>query len=489
MRSRFEQQLKIGLLAIDKTEVSPKMRDSLTELLAALLEIFKTSEYNEKVFSALENHITKDKQNTGRKGMTLWQIFVLAQVRLCENLSYDALHSFANNHLTLRCLLGVGAVHGGFTKIEFEYQNIYDNVSKLSKELLKELNEIIVKFGHNEIFKKKLDEALHLKSDSFVVESNVHFPTDYNLLQDCTRKCLDAISQLIEKHPEIEGWRKIDNWQKELKGLMRELGKSSSSGGKGKEKRVKKAAKKYLKKAKALENKLENTITDLPIDDIEDLAAHLTLDHFIPLMTKHIDLVERRIIKGETIPHEEKMFSVFEIYTEWIKKGKTRPNVELGKKLNITTDQYNLIIDYQIMDNEQDRDIVLELADRVLEKFDVDSWSFDKGYWNKDNKEILKLYIANVIMPKLGKRNIEEQIEETSKSFKKYKNLHSTIESNINELEHRGLGRCPDRGIHHYSSYIGLGICAYNLKKIGKCILDKEREIVKRNRQILRQVA
>jgi len=37
-------------------------------------------------------------------------------------------------------------------------------------------------------------------------------------------------------------------------------------------------------------------------------------------------------LKGETIPASEKMFSLFEPHTEWIQKGKQRPNVELGHK-------------------------------------------------------------------------------------------------------------------------------------------------------------
>ncbi|MBS3742533.1 MAG: ISNCY family transposase, partial [Candidatus Cloacimonetes bacterium] len=82
--------------------------------------------------------------------------------------------------------------------------------------------------------------------------------------------------------------------------------------------------------------------------------------------------------------------------------------------------------------------------------------------------------------PKLGKRTKAQEAEESSRPFKRLKNKHSAIESNINELEHRGLDRCPDRGIHHYSRYIGLAVCAYNLKKIGRQILNKEREELKR---------
>ncbi len=97
------------------------------------------------------------------------------------------------------------------------------------------------------------------------------------------------------------------------------------------------------------------------------------------LMDKHIDLVERRLIKGEKIPHEEKLFSIFEDYTEWITKGKLRPNVELGKKTSITSDQYGLIIDSLIHENEADSEVVINIADRLLSKHKIGKWSFDKG--------------------------------------------------------------------------------------------------------------
>ena len=194
-------------------------------------------------------------------------------------------------------------------------------------------------------------------------------------------------------------------------------------------------------------------------------------------------------MKGETIAHRGKMFSVFETYTGWITKGKMNPSVELGKKLNITTDQWNLIVECQIMDSQQDRDIVIEMTDRILPKYKVASWSLYKGYWLKENKEILQLEVARVIIPKLGKGNKQEQGEEHRGSFKKLKNKHSAIESNTNELEQRGLDRCPDSGYTHFKMYIGLGVCAYNLKKIGKQILKLAREALEAANKLLKIAA
>jgi hypothetical protein len=475
MRKGFEAQLSLGQTLIEDSYISPKSKHPLDELLKALKMIYCNKSYSERIFEILETHLMSNKKKTGRTGMNLWIIFVLSQVRLCLNTDYCNLHNLANNHKGLRQVLGVH-FESDYSKIQFEYQNIYDNVTMLSDELIKEINVVVLEFGQRVVFKKKENTALRLKTDSFVVESNVHFPTDYNLLWDCSRKCLDAISKHIKKHKHQSGWRKLGDWRYKIKGLMRELGKASASGGKNKQQRIKKSAKDYLSKTKSLLNKIQKEQPLLPIDDMNDLMLHLTLDHFTILMKKHIDLIDRRILKGETIPHSEKLFSVFESFTEWIKKGKSRPNVELGKKLSITTDQYNLIVDYELLTSQQDREIVIDLADRMIRKYKIRSWSFDKGYWSKDNKELLQLEVSKVIMPKLGRRNKAEEIEENSKSFKRLKNKHSAIESNINELEQRGLDRCPDRGINNYKRYVSLGVCAYNLKKIGRELLRQQRK-------------
>jgi len=191
------------------------------------------------------------------------------------------------------------------------------------------------------------------------------------------------------------------------------------------------------------------------------------MDYYVEMLVKHIDLLELRVIKGETIPHEEKVFSIFETYTEWINKGKQHKSVELGKNVQVTSDQYHLIIDFKIMENEVDKSTVILLADRILSKYKVGSWSFDKGFHTKINKELLSLFINDLIMPKKGKLNKSEQLEEHTKKFKKLRNKHSAVESNINALECRGLDRCPDKGYEHFKRYVALGVCAYNLHRIG----------------------
>ena len=263
----------------------------------------------------------------------------------------------------------------------------------------------------------------------------------------------------------------------------RSLGRASGSGGKGKEKRVKNAARDYLLKSNALLDKLEFFINNFESGDVQDISTTIELERFIELMQKHIDLVDRRIMKGETIPHSEKLFSlsagrrgIFEQYTEWVAKGKKRPSVELGKKVGITTDQYNLIVDYQVMENQADSQVVPLLVERTISKFTVYSWSFDKGYWNKENKKLLSENIEMVVLPKKGKCNKEEATEQSSKLFRKLRHKHSAVESNINELENSGLDRYPDRGYDHFKRYVSLAVSAYNLRRIGAELIARERK-------------
>ena len=479
MRKRFDLQLEIGQTPVSDININPKNKNALDQLLAAMKEIYCNSEYNDKIFSIMEKYLPNVDHNNGRPGMNLWTIFVLGQVRMCLGTNYSMLHNLSNNHRLLRQLIGVENVFI-MEPFTFEYQNIYDNVSKLDDAMLRELNDLIVDFGHKEVFKKKETTALRLKTDSYVVESNVHFPTDYNLLWDCGRKCLDMINYFLRKYPHIAGWRKIKNWHSELKSMMRKVGRISSGGGKNKQEKLQKATAMYLEKCGLLLSKLTMEKKFLPIITPADLKRFLALEKYIELFIKHMDLLERRILKGETIPHEEKMMSIFETYTEWIVKGKSRPSVELGKKLTITSDQFHLVLHHKIMNQEHDRDIVVETGDKMLSKYKlINSMSFDKGHWVAENRDLLELEIPLVVLPKLGKCTAKEKEREENKEFKQLKNKHSAIESNINELEHRGLNRCPDRSYMRFAAYVAMGICAYNLKKIGKKILeDRLKELL-----------
>src|SRR6202453_3873946 len=77
-------------------------------------------------------------------------------------------------------------------------QTLKDNVSLLTEDLINEINVLVVKAGHA-LLKKKDPETLEGRCDSFVVESNVHFPTDITLLFDALRKVMTLSARACMK--------------------------------------------------------------------------------------------------------------------------------------------------------------------------------------------------------------------------------------------------------------------------------------------------
>jgi len=471
MRKRFEIQLELGTTPIEEIEIPTKSRDELPPVLRALQYIYIKPEINEKVFKIIEKRINRYKN--GRPGLTLWEILVLGAVRLTLDVNYDRLEHIANYDSIVRELLGVKST--GFQKLKkYSLTSLKENVSKIDDEILEEINEVVVKQGHR--IKKKEGEKIRVKIDSYVLESTVHFPTDINLLLDSGRKIIETLEKIIEE-VSIEGWRKSKYWKRSLKNLSRTIGRISRGGGKQKEKRIKQEVKKYLRTARVIKEKLSKSKEEILgiTNNIKIIGLLESLRYYEQMLQKHIDLVERRIIKGEKIPHEEKVFSIFEPYTEWIQKGKSGKAVELGLKIAVGTDQYGFILTHKVMKKQQDVEVAVPMVKKIKEQYDVESVSFDKGFWSPSNKEQIEKMIEIVVMPKKGKLNKQDSENERSKTFRQLRNQHSAIESNINSLEHHGLNRCPDKGLKNFKKYTALGILSYNLHLLGKLLIDESK--------------
>lgn len=480
MRQRFEQQMTLGTTAIADVTFPLKSRDQLPPTLAALQYIFITPDLNNKIFALLEKKICANKKKTGRNGMDLWHILVLAVVRHAMNTNWDTLEGLSNYHELIRQIMGVhNPRFSESERITFGYQAILDNVSLVDENLLYEINQLVVEAGQK-LLKKKEDEALRLKTDSFVVETNVHFPTDLNLLWDSMRKGLDMIEKL-NKLVKLPGWRKVKSLRKDFKSVFRYTSQIVFRG--KDEKKKKEAVKTYLKAALELKDRCEAIIKTPPVvagSQMKVIAIILSLESYCKYVGTFCNQIERRLIKGETIAAEEKVFSIFEPQTEWITKGKQNKKVELGLLTMITTDQFQFIVDYKVMEKERDQAQVEGLLKRIEKNFPtvkIASHSFDKGYYSKENKIALdESNVAQGILPKKGRHNQEDKERESDLEFKKLRRRHSAVESNINMLEHHGLNRCMDKGLRGFRRYVGLSVLAYNLHILGNAILNAERQ-------------
>ena len=320
------------------------------------------------------------------------------------------------------------------------------------------------------------------------METNVHFPTDINLLFDSTRKVISLISAICEKC-NVSGWRQSKYNIRQLKRQVFKLQKLKHSTSKDPYKAQKKkqqiilAYNAYSNTARSFIEKAKATKTELTLNGIDPISL-LEIDYFINHAEKQIEQINRRVVHGEKIPHDEKIFSVFEPHTEWICKGKAGVPVELGLKVAILEDEFGFILNHQVMQKQTDEQVAVPLVKTTKEKFpELYSCSFDKGFHSPSNQEELKQFLGTVALPKKGKLSKKDIERQYSKEFIIAKKNHSAVESAINALEVHGLDRCPDHGIHGFKRYVSLAVVSRNVQKIGSVLIKQEHHALKKQKK------
>ena len=266
---------------------------------------------------------------------------------------------------------------------------------------------------------------------------------------------------------------------------MRSFSKAAAGGGANKQERVNGLATAYLAISEEVNQKVLDTIAALEkanLNPVQTLQL-MQLGTYHDYAVKFMDQLHRRILLGETIPHEEKVFSIFEPHVELIKKGKVMPPIEFGHRILVSTERHGFIVDYKMLGPGHEGAEALPVAQRLASRFGASSilsLSIDKGFSSAANYAELKTALPDsiIVMPKKGRRTAAETERESEPKWKKRRDQHSAVESDINSLEHHGLRRCRDKGERGFRRYAGLGVLAYNLDKIGAAIQKAETEKV-----------
>lgn len=488
--SEFETQFKLGQDSLNKIKLDYKNRDDITKLLLGIQCISSNEEEMEQIFQILKGVIGI--KPIGRSGMSLWRILILGLLRQAINADYDRLHNLANNHMELRKILGHGMIDYNDC---YSLQSIKDNISLLTEDVQDQINVVVVQLGHKTL-DARLTKQLNIKTDSFVVKSNVHYPTDTSLLFDAMRCLINLIGTLANKHG-ISGWREDKYYIRKIKSLKRKVTSIKRSTSKTEEVAIKRerlieaAHRELIMLCQCMLTKLDSTFVQL------NKANYITADQvdLFKEFTRHahrqIDQINRRVILKQVIPHSEKVFSLFNPFTEWVSKGKTGVPVEFGLKVSISSDQHGFILTHRTMEQEQDADVAIPIITKVKAHFDnVYSASFDKGYHSPINQEELSSLVQKLILPKKGKISKSEQDKiEADKEYKTLRRKHSAVESNINALEHHALDRCPDRGIDNFKKYVSLSVLAHNIHQIGALVQKKMQKHDRYKEAIIRPAA
>lgn len=474
MRKAYSKQLRLDSVPIEQVQLNLDSRDRMVPVLRALQHVYSDGELTDRVLKLIGNDVNGDSRtNTGREGMDYWHITVLAAVRLGCDATYDQLQDLAENHRNLRAIMGLGDCD----ETSFKWRTIRNNICLLKSETVEQISRAIVGEGH------QLQPAAieKVRADSFVIETNIHYPTESSLLFDGLRKIISMCVVLADEHG-ISGWRQSAHLIKKTKRLNRKINRIAARKGPNYLKRMKPFYSELLQKTRVITQRARELcqVIGQPHPELTDMFGPNTLQAFIVRTERVADTATRRVINGESVPNADKLFSVFEPHTQLYKRGKAGQPVQFGRQLLVFEDAVGFLVRGVLMNRDEgDKDVAVRETETLQEMFDnkVKRLSFDRGFHTPDNQTEVSKHVGTLCLPKPGVKQSAVQQAEATDEFLAAQQNHPGVESAIGALQRgNALKRCRDRSEVGLERYVQLAILGRNLLTLGRMLIAQERE-------------
>ena len=445
MRKKDRKQMPLMITGIDHPHA---------EELKGISDILKE---NPIIYEWVLQDLTRDvtHTDTGAEGMTAEQVVRAAIIKQMEGFSYEELAFHLLDSLSYRRFCRIGFAHKGFQK-----SALCHNIKSISAETWEAINRILVAYGKD----KGTEKGRQARIDCTVVCSNIHEPKDSNLLWDCVRVITRMLLHLNAESNEFS--LTFSDHSKRAKKRMLAILNANN------EKVRKKHYRDLLKVTQDTLSYAQNAVHILSQFPFKDLAQSILvkkrvndLKQALKLTEKVIEQTTRRVINGEKVPANEKIFSIFEPHTDIIIKD--RRDTYYGHKICLSGGPSNLITDCLIVEgNPADSTLTTEMLDRqerVYGHYPL-KVALDGGFASKDNlKAAKKRGIKDVCFAK--KRGLkEEDMCRSKRVYKRLRRFRAGIEAGISWLKRCfGLWTCTWKSFRSFKSYVWASIVSANL--------------------------
>ena len=341
--------------------------------------------------------------------------------------------------------------------------------NSIREETWKEVNRRLAEYA----VQRELVDGDELRIDTTAVETNIHWPTDSSLLWDVYRVLSRLIQQARELDPEAVGSRRLQT--RRAKRLQQRICRRAAYKGRLAD-RLKPLYRQLIRQVEDLAEWAQAGRIELarsqrlegPKETAVATAIVQQIDHYLELGARVVDQARRRVLEGERVPNEEKIFSIVEPHTELLKRGKAGKEVEFGHMIQIQQVASKLITDYKVFEK---RPVEYELLEPVLESHKKlfghypDKLAADKGYYeSKTAIDRLQRKVPVVSIAKKGRRTPEETEREHDPLFRLAQRFRAGLEGTISFLKRTlRLARCFNKGWEQFVSTVAQTIFAHNL--------------------------
>jgi IS5 family transposase len=408
------------------------------------------------------------KPRTGRSGLTAPQVLRSLILMRVKNWDYRELRERIADGYTLRHFTDFHSQpvpkHDAFNRA----------FNRVTPETLQAVNDAII----HAAVTLGLEDGRKLRVDTTVVETDVHHPTDNTLLWDSVR----VLTRLVRKLDAVlpGGVGRFTNRTRAAKRRMQEIQRMTATQRHRQQVRTYRAlitvAEHVVADARAVVDRAGvvrrlDPLTSAAVDALRgEITRHCALGDRV------VSQARRRVLLGEQVPTEEKLYSIFETHTDLIKRGKVLTPVEFGHKVFLAESGHGLITQYRVLDgNPADQVHVKPSLDRHAAVFDTapQLYSSDRGFFNEANLQTCQTAgVTLTCIPQAGgKRSAERESLEKSRAFKRGQRFRAGIEGRISVLfRGRGMKRALVEGREHFDLFVGAAVLANNLMVIAELL-------------------
>jgi IS5 family transposase len=411
------------------------------------------------------------KPRTGRTGLTAPQVLRSMILMRVKNWDYRELRERIADGYTLRHFTNFNSQrvpqHDAFNRA----------FNRLTPDTLQAVNDAVI----HAAVSLGLEDGTKLRVDTTVVETDVHHPTDNTLLWDSVR----VLTRLVRKLDGVlpAGVGPFTNRTRCARRRMQEIQRMTATERRRRQVRTYRAlirvTEQVIAEARAV---VTRTVRVRGLDLITQVAVaalRAEIARHCELGTRVVSQARRRVLQGEQVPTEEKLYSIFETHTDLIKRGKVLKPVEFGHKVFLAESGRGLITQYRVLSgNPADQLHVKPSLDRHTALFDSapQLYSSDRGFFNEANLQTCQRagVILTCIPQSGGKRSPEREALEKSRAFKRGQRFRAGIEGRISVLfRGRGMKRALVEGREHFELFVGAAVLANNLMVIAELLRGK----------------
>ncbi len=453
MRQKLQQQLALP------PDHSPSDEHQHVRELAVISEILDA---HPQVLDLVLADLPKGRKNpwTGRPGLTAEQVLRALVLKQMHGLSYDQLAFHLDDSVSLRRFCRFDLRQAGPKRSTLQV-----NIKRVQAATLEQIHEVLVMYARV----AGIESGQKVRVDCTVTGTNIHHPTDGQLLWDAVR----VLSRLMSEAKERFGLQFRNRTRRAKRRAMRILHAKNQKLRKEAYRDLLAATNDVLEDARRIAAELGEVKAGGIMDLVQAQSISFQLRHFVGLGERVEDQTHRRVAFGEKVPADEKLVSIFEEHTDIIIKD--RRDVLYGHKVCLATGASGLVLDAVVLDgNPADSTLSVEMIDRQVrvQGRAPRQVAFDGGFCSKANLiEIKERGVQDVCFSKRRGIEITDMVR-SEWVYRKLCNFRAGVEAGISFLKRCfGLRRCTWSGLASFHAYTWASVVSANLLLLARHVI------------------